>query len=293
MAYGVANRTGRPSPDEVAAILEVARRAGIDTLDTARAYGESERVIGELTQGDPHWKIVTKLDPAVVGPEDDLDASLERVEESLARSREALRRGRIDLLLLHRSQHRTAWDGALWELLCHKRAAGEIAALGVSAGSPREAWALMEDPTLDALQVAANLLDQRLVRGGFFGRASARGKQVFVRSVFLQGLAHLEVEALPSHLADLGGPLATLEGWTQERGLRRSDAFLLYARRLPSARVVLGCETAGQLCQNLIAWRSLDLPREEVAELAGQVGEIDEDLLDPARWGELEAALGA
>src|SRR5690606_21493334 len=41
MPYGIANRTGPPSRDELAELLRVARDAGIRAIDTARAYGES------------------------------------------------------------------------------------------------------------------------------------------------------------------------------------------------------------------------------------------------------------
>ncbi len=46
MNYGVTNRVGRPSLDEVAAILDTAYAAGIRTIDTAPAYDDSEAVLG-------------------------------------------------------------------------------------------------------------------------------------------------------------------------------------------------------------------------------------------------------
>ena len=64
LAYGIANRQGRPTPQEVGEILARARAAGVTTLDTARAYGDSEGVIGEFIGDAPDWRIVTKLDPA-------------------------------------------------------------------------------------------------------------------------------------------------------------------------------------------------------------------------------------
>jgi spore coat polysaccharide biosynthesis protein SpsF len=289
MPYGVANSTGRPPLDEVEAMLDVARRAGIDTLDTARSYGESEEVIGALTEGDDHWTVVTKLDAAVVAPELTVADSLHLAEESVARSLKALRRSRLDVLLLHRAAHRTAWDGAIWELLQRKRRAGEIGALGVSAGSPEEASALLDDPTVEALQVAASLLDQRLARSGFFRAARQLGKRIFVRSVFLQGVAHFGPDALPGHLAGLAEPLRSVEEWVQSRGLRSGDAFLLYARDLTDGFALIGCETTGQLCHNLIAWRSLEVPPEELGNLAAQIADLDPRLLDPSRWRELSA----
>ena len=45
--YGIANSTGQMSRSEVEKILELARLKGINTLDTAIAYGESENVLGK------------------------------------------------------------------------------------------------------------------------------------------------------------------------------------------------------------------------------------------------------
>jgi len=283
MAYGIANATGPPPRDELEALLAVARRAGIDTLDTARAYGESEARIGELCGADPHFQIATKLAPDVDAGAT-LPECLARVDASLEASRRALRREALDLLLLHRAHHRTALDGALFEHLRRRQAEGWVRALGASAASPAEAFTLLEDPALEVIQVAASLLDRRLLEAGFFARAAALGRRVLVRSVFLQGVAHLAVEALPAALSGLARPLRLLDDWARARGLRRADAFLLYARECLTVPLVLGCETAGQLCRNLVAWRSLEAPAAELHELAARLGPAGGELLDPSRW---------
>ncbi|MGL5009409.1 MAG: hypothetical protein ACRC6I_05970, partial [Paracoccaceae bacterium] len=49
LAYGVSNTTGAAtSLDEISCILDLARRSGIDTLDTAIVYGNAEAVLGQF-----------------------------------------------------------------------------------------------------------------------------------------------------------------------------------------------------------------------------------------------------
>ena len=48
MAYGAANRRGMLSDFQARELLESAWDAGIRWFDTARAYGESERRLGEF-----------------------------------------------------------------------------------------------------------------------------------------------------------------------------------------------------------------------------------------------------
>ena len=50
--YGVSNTSGKTLECQVSEILDLALKSGIDTLDTARSYGDSEKVIGKLTNND-------------------------------------------------------------------------------------------------------------------------------------------------------------------------------------------------------------------------------------------------
>ena len=63
VAYGISNRSGRPSEAEASAILECALEQGIDTIDTAPAYGESEALLGRLLPAGADVRIVTKTEP--------------------------------------------------------------------------------------------------------------------------------------------------------------------------------------------------------------------------------------
>src|SRR5256885_1717623 len=65
LAYGVANSVGQVTIASVQQILARASAAGLDTLDTAVAYGESESVLGRA--GVSNWRIVSKLPPLPPG----------------------------------------------------------------------------------------------------------------------------------------------------------------------------------------------------------------------------------
>lgn len=57
--YGIANQTGRVTPEEVSKILKTAKTNNISTIDTAIAYGDSESVLGR--QDLTNFSIVSKL----------------------------------------------------------------------------------------------------------------------------------------------------------------------------------------------------------------------------------------
>ena len=62
LRYGIANRKGKIPPKEVFEILKYAADSGINCLDTAFAYGDSEDVIGAYLRRYPHqFQVVSKL----------------------------------------------------------------------------------------------------------------------------------------------------------------------------------------------------------------------------------------
>ena len=46
--YGISNTNGQVPPEEIARILDYCKLNGIDTLDTAQGYGESEKVLSQF-----------------------------------------------------------------------------------------------------------------------------------------------------------------------------------------------------------------------------------------------------
>jgi aryl-alcohol dehydrogenase-like predicted oxidoreductase len=284
-AYGIANSGGAPDDAELRRIVLRAAIGGARGIDTARAYGASESRIGALGALARRFEIGTKLAPDATPDAAGAREVRERSEASLAASRAALGVERLDALLLHRGAQRHAAGGAAWELLRRERRAGRIDVIGVSALDPDEAWTALDDRDVERIQVAASLLDQRLARGGFFERARLAGKQVQVRSVFLQGVAFLAPDALPPHLEPLRDVLRRVADWAAARALATSDAFLLFARSL-GAPLVLGFERAAQLEACLAAWQRPLLPARECAALGALVPELPRELVEPFRWPE-------
>ena len=281
--YGIANAVGRPSRDELRRILDAAAEAGIDTLDTARAYGDSEQRIGELAARD-RWRVMTKLAPDLLEGTDSAEELVARTVTSLAESRRALVRDQLDVVLLHRPEHRHAFGGAAWTFLQERRAAGEIGALGVSALSPPDAIAALDDDAVQVIQVAASLLDQRLARVGFFDMAAARGRAVYARSIFLQGAALLPIERLPEHLRPLSAELGRLDRMAAEAGVYRTTLLVGYARQILGTRVVVGCETVDQLQGILRSWAAMAGRADVLRWAAASVRPLSDDILEPARW---------
>ena len=183
LPYGVANQRGQISLDDARAILRCAESAGIDTLDTAIAYGDSEDRLGEI--GVASWQVISKL-PGI--PEDCTDVATwvsHAVEASLCR----LGISQLRVLLLHCPAQLLSEQGeVLYAALAQQKRNGLVKKIGVSIYEPDELNALCLNFDFDVVQAPFNIFDRRMIDSGWLVRLSQRGIEVHVRSVFLQGL---------------------------------------------------------------------------------------------------------
>ena len=56
--YGITNKKGKVSEQELVKILELAAESGITTIDTAPAYGSSEETLGKYCHSIGKFKFI-------------------------------------------------------------------------------------------------------------------------------------------------------------------------------------------------------------------------------------------
>lgn len=291
-AYGVTGaRAG--SDAERTEMLKTAIGHGIGGIDTARAYGNSEEVIGAAlaTGWAGRCPVITKLSPlAGLPPEAPADQVRLAVERDVLRSCIALRVQRLDTLLLHRAEHLNAWGGAGWQRLRELRDEGRIGRLGVSVQSPEEARAALDNPDVQHVQLPCNLLDWRwdTVLPHLQAARASRGMTVHMRSIFLQGLLLSQTPDAwaRAHVADPGPALAWLREWSG--ALNRADMAdlcLAWAKQQTWADgLVIGCDTLEQLQQNISRYHAPPLSADQSAGMMASRPRLAPETLDPARW---------
>jgi spore coat polysaccharide biosynthesis protein SpsF len=282
-AYGIANRIGRPDDDAARAVLLHARDAGAG-IDTAQAYGDAESRIGRFLPRDSPVPLVTKLDP-FDGVDPNAPRALVRklVDASVYGSLAALRRNRLDALLLHRYAHRHAWHGAAWERLRELRAAGWIGRLGASFDRPEDAAEALGDREIEQWQIPYNVLDRRwdaIVRD-----AAARGRIVHARSVFLQGVIGNDAWPLLAGL-DTHAWSSRLREATRASGRSDERAFAVaYALGEPAlAALVIGADSPAQFDENVARVAAPPLTARQRADADTLLAGAPPDLLVPSRW---------
>jgi aryl-alcohol dehydrogenase-like predicted oxidoreductase len=273
LPYGVANESGQVAPGEAARIVRIAADRGVDTIDTAIGYRDSERVLGDI--GVAGFKVVTKL-PAL--PQDVLDVSRwasEQVEGALTR----LRAPRLHGLLLHRSADLLGPHGvALYRAMQAVKGRGLVGKIGVSVYTPDELGTLLASFAIDLVQAPLNLLDRRLQSSGWLARLNDAGVEVHTRSAFLQGLLLMPRQRIPARFAAWSSLWDRWDRWADGDRRVALKACLAFPLSLPEVdRVVVGVDSAEQFEEILLgavseraAWPDLSCD--------------DEALINPSNW---------
>ena len=273
LAYGIANHGGQVSSIDAVSILLAARAGGLDTLDTAIAYGESETCLGAA--GVTDWRIITKL-PTVPDICPDVAAW---VAAQLAGSLSRLGVDRLHGLLLHNPlQLRGPHGPDLAAALHAVRTDGRVGRIGVSIYSPEDLAVIYPMLRPDIVQAPLNLLDRRLVDSGWLQRLGDYGVEVHTRSSFLQGL--LLMPQVPARFAQWSPIWSRWREWLDANKVQPTAACLAYPLSLPQvANVVIGVDSPGQFAELLAVRRALP-PADELPDISC----IDERLINPSNW---------
>jgi len=273
MKYGIANRTGKVSPETAQTIMEQARLGGIDMLDTAIAYGDSEQTLGDI--GLANWGVITKLplvpdgcDDVRKWVQDQLDGSLRRLQVSS-----------VETLLLHHSRQLPGPYGKdLVRAMRDAQEKGLVQKIGVSIYHPDELDAI-DMAAFQAVQAPFNVLDKNLLTSGWLERLGQMDVEVQVRSVFLQGLLRMEPAARPQKFQRWNTLWNAWDQWLESNQLTPLQACLQYVMSLNAIhRLVIGVETPEQLSEILAVQPSNDLA------LPPEIDSTDIDLIHPSRW---------
>jgi len=127
-----------PSDEEATTLIGLAKERGINLIDTAPAYGNSEQRLGKLLKGQRQdWLICTKVGEEFINGESHYDFSPEHTRLSVERSLRRLNTDVLDIVLIHSDGNDKAilqQYGTLNALAALKKQ-GKIRAIGMSTKS--------------------------------------------------------------------------------------------------------------------------------------------------------------
>jgi len=254
--YGISNSNTLTTSKEIHSILECCLENGINTLDTAQSYGDSEKILGE--NGIENFLVVTKIFCERNYKKGELEL---KVRASLKR----LGIQKCHGILIHNEDALQGPQGGV--IASELRALVELGLtekIGFSTYDPKEADITLSKFQLDLVQIPMNLFDRRAVEGGFIEKWSLNRTEVHLRSVFLQGLLLKKPKTTQKVSASI--PVDECEKYIticRSNRINPLDGCLSYVfKNAPGAKVVVG-PTSMQEMKEIAEFNLIDIPAEK------------------------------
>ena len=283
--YGIHNDSGKPSLETSFRILNAAMEAGINTLDTAAGYGNSEEVIGawlKTVAEDQRPFIVTK---AAKLDHSNLEALRADLQSRVASSKARLGLPQLPMLMLHNCDDYLCDKENVKLVFDELKASGEILYAGISAYSNHD-YGELASSGFDAVQIPVNIFDWGQIENGGLQKLKDSGMMIFVRSVYLQGLVFQDPDSIPERMAFCRDTLVKFRNLCKKYQLSPAVLALSYALSLPGVTsLVLGSETVEQVQQNArLLKEAVTLSPEQMAEIRENFLDTELRILNPSMW---------
>lgn len=271
--YGIAYKSRKILPKDFQLIMNLAQDAGIKSIDTAMAYGDSQKVLGMLGVND--WSITTKL-PLI--PE-----NIKSIDEwylnAIISSLEELKINKIDTLLIHNVKELSERFGSeLIRLLQSSKKKGYVTNIGVSIYTPQELDDFYNDFQPDIVQCPYNIFDQRIHSSGWLQKLTTDNVEVHARSIFLQGLILRDVSELNSYFDPWLTNFKKWEEYCIKNNISKLQASIDFVKAEDKIKkIIVGIENSNQLEQILNAYQT---KTQEIFNCPCE----DKALLNPLMW---------
>jgi 1-deoxyxylulose-5-phosphate synthase len=289
MDYGIRmpGHYGRPAEEEAISLVHAALDGGINLIDTARAYGASESVLGKALHGRRDKVVLaTKVSTQSAGGAPLAgDALRHQMRSSLETSLRELQTDWVDIWQVHNlDQPLLEQLDLLAEIFDEVRRQGKVRWVGASTYGVEMPLAAVHSDLFDVVQVTYSVLDQRLA-DAVLPLAADRNVGVVVRSILLQGVLTERGDYLPDHLEELRRRSRHFRQIVAEarKDLTPAQAAIAFGLHHPQiGAILLGVRSQDELAEGL---QAVALPLDD--ELLAKLYELrldDPDLLNPGAW---------
>ncbi len=290
MNYGIANITGKPDFYSAIEILKFAWKNGINSFDTAPAYGNSEKIIGSFISSISKEEIkkpviVSKLPAINIEKNLTFDKIYSFINKNITLSLKNLKINRIPIYLLHLPSDLYIEDGIIIDCLNQVKNEGLIERFGLSVYNPEDVENSLRFKEIDAIQVPINLFDNRLIKMGLLKKLKQNGYMIFARSIYLQGLFFIPPENLPNRLEIAKKYLLKLRKLLKDIEFNIEKLAFLYVRDLPEiTSLVIGSENIDQIAENIKLLKEKPLSDDIYQKINEEFNDIPERITNPSLW---------
>jgi aryl-alcohol dehydrogenase-like predicted oxidoreductase len=275
MHYGIANNSKKIFPQKsISEILKLAKLSKITTLDTAIAYGSSEKKLGK--ENLDSFDVITKISNIPSLKKNIHSWIRKEVELSLQR----LNQNKIYGVLLHKASDLNGPDGKkIYEALSILKKERIISKIGISIYSPSELDNIVPNFDIDIVQSPFNVFDTRLKTSGWMNKLHQANVEIHTRSTFLQGLLLMDLKDIPTKFIKWTNLFALWDKTVDQSNMNKMEACIQFSSSFNEIdKVIFGVDNVEQFKE--VSEYSFQSKYNNLCDMSSN----DEYLINPTKW---------
>jgi len=184
--YGIGSNYEKVDSNEVHFILETMLKNGINKLDTAQSYGESEYILGTFDKID-NFIINSKSYP--LRKSNILSEDIILFQNSFFNSLKLLKKNSFNVFFIHDMIDLNVKNSSLlFEKILELKSSGYINKIGASIYNIDDFITNRFAHLFDFIQMPFNIFDQRYKNNYYMEKLKKLNTNIQIRSIYLQGL---------------------------------------------------------------------------------------------------------
>jgi len=245
----------------------------INYLDTAKNYGDSEKLIGEKNLSK--LKIISKLPKLNKNVKNIRRWTLGRVYDTLYK----VKQKKIYAILIHNPNDLLSKYGSqIFKTLIKLKKKKVIKKIGISVYNPQQVDILIKKYKIDIVQIPFSVFDRRILKDNWIYKIKKKKIEIHVRSVFLQGL--LLKNKIPKFFKKWKAVFTRWNNFCKNAKISKNLAALRFVASFKEIdKIVLGINSLRELkinVKNILNSKKLFFPQE--------LSVTDEKILNPYNW---------
>ena len=273
--YGINNKIGKISADEVFNILNHAYNSGINLIDTAEGYNDSQELIGRFhKESSFKFDIMTKHDSSNTL----FSNIIQRIEYNL----KVLNVDGLYSYMFHSYSDFSKYFSTYENELLLLKENGKIKKIGVSLYTNSEIEEVIKYESIDLIQLPFNLLDNDSLRGKLLKIVKSKNIEIHIRSIFLQGLFFKNINTFPKYLEPLKKHIKNLNDICTNDFTIKDLALNYVANKNYIDKIIIGVDSLDQLKSNL-NFNPNNFSERYLQEIE-KIQIEDMELLNPSNW---------
>ena len=283
--YGFSKEKSQKEVDE---IIVLCSKNGINFLDTARDYDNSERKIGNFLQKSGlrnKFFVATKLSKIDYFSARKKERLKQKIFQSLNRSCKDLRCNSIDLLQMHQTDKYLLNNGYFWDIISLLKKEKKISSFGVSVYEVDILKETIEKrgKEIDFVQLPYNIFDRRFEK--IFGYIRSNNIEIICRSVFLKGIITAEEKEIPKELKEIlkyKKVVSKIAKKFETSIFEICLAFVILNSNILTT--IIGVNSKEELEKNIKTANKLNNFNKDILREIRKIKVKDNFLIDPRRW---------